>query len=70
MAINDVHSRGQMRLDRGNTGRKTVAEPTEEVVRRAPLPQRWGRTQSRDEKPSSWLRVRRQSWSSTSKVVI
>ena len=36
-AINEAHTRGQMRLHRGNARRKTVAEPTEEVVGRAHL---------------------------------
>ena len=69
-AISKVHSRGQMRLYRGDARRKTAADPTEEVVGRAPLRRRWDRSRSRDEKPSPWLRLRRQSWSSKSTVVI
>ena len=69
-AINEVYSRGQMRLHRGDVRRKTVAELTEDVVGRAPLQRRRGRSRSRDKKASSRLRLRRQSWSSESKVVV
>ena len=70
MAINEVHTRGQMRLHRGDARQKTVAEPTEEIVGRAPLRRRWDRSRNHDQKPSSRVRLRRQSWSSKSKVVI
>ena len=39
-----------MRLHRGDVWRKTVAEPIEEVVGRAPLQRRWGRIRSRNKK--------------------
>ena len=52
--------RGQIRLHRGDARRKkTVVEPTEEVVGRSPLQWLWGRSRSRDEKSSSRLRVQR-----------
>ena len=49
-AINKVNSRGEMRLHRGDARQKTVAEPVEEVIGRAPLRRRWDRSRSRDEK--------------------
>ena len=54
-AINEVHNWGQMQLHRGDARQKTVAEPTEEAVGRAPLRRRWGRSQSRDKKSSNRL---------------
>ena len=46
-AVTKVHSRVKLRQHRGDTGRKTVAEPTKEVIGRAPLRRRWGRMPGR-----------------------
>ena len=70
-AMNDVHIQegGKLRQHRCDTRRKTVAEPIGEVFGRSPLWQRWDRSRSRDEKPTSRLQLRRQSLFSKIKVV-